>query len=376
MQTIENTYQQQTEAPTLKLPAVPQIGLIRKDSIPAVTITRSQFNILEIDHTVPERFRQITIKKPETPQELTLQDSLRLNLTGKKEAFTNWDISLAAKPKTFSETAFSWFDSSLIKTQTFDFNNTIADSLSQSAAYTPDSLKLQDKTLSTELSENNKESVLKEKAPLQEDWFIAILTISVLVAGLSRLFWRRYMNNILQSVVYKSTMGKLDVHNVSNFYPSFVLGALFFFNSSVFIYQVLAINNRQFLTFHSWGIIPIVLVFLLVLFSLKVLVYRLVAHVFETKNQVREYLMGSSVMSKAFSLLIIPVIVMIPFLDSTLQPLFVKAGFGLFILLYLIQLARGVRIILSNTFSVYYIILYLCALEILPLTILFKVLFP
>lgn len=375
MHTIENTYQQQTETPTLKLPAVPQIGLIRKDSIPAVTITRSQFNILEIDHTIPERFRPVTIKKPETPQELTLQDSLLLNLTGKKEAFTNWDISIAAKPKAFSETAFSWFDSSLIKTQTVDFNNTIADSLSQSAAYTPDSLKLQDKTLTTELSENNKESVLKEKVPLQEDWFIAILTISVLVAGLARLFWRRYMNNILQSVVYKSTMGKLDVHNVSNFYPSFVLGSLFFFNSSVFIYQVLAINNRQFLTFHSWGIIPIVLVFLLVLFSLKVLVYRLVSHVFETKNQVREYLMGSSVMSKAFSLLIIPVIVMIPFVDSTLQSLFVKAGFGLFILLYLIQLARGVRIILSNTFSVYYIILYLCALEILPLTILFKVLF-
>lgn len=374
MQTIENTYQQQTEAP-LQLPALPQVGLIRKDSIPAVTITRSQFNIIEIDHTIPERFRPLAIKKNEIPQELTLQDSLLLNLTGKKEAFTNWDISLAAKPKAFSETAFSWFDSSLIKTQTVDFNNTIADTLSQSASFTNDSLKLQDKTLTAELSDTNKESIVKEKAPLQEDWFIAVLTISVLVAGLSRLFWRRYMNNILQSVVYKSTMGKLDVHNVSNFYPSFVLGSLFFFNSSVFIYQVLAIDNRQLLTFNSWGIIPIVLIFLLTLFSLKVLAYRLVGHIFETKIQVREYLMGSSVMSKAFALLIIPVIVMIPFVDSTLQALFVKGGFGLFILLYLIQLARGVRIILSNTFSVYYIILYLCALEILPLTILFKVLF-
>ncbi len=375
MQTFDNTYQQQTEAP-LQLPALPQVGLIRKDSIPAVTITRSQFNILEIDHTIPERFRPVTIKKPEIPQELTLQDSLLLNLTGKKEAFTNWNISLGTKPKAFSETAFSWFDSSLIKPQTVDLNNTIADSLSQSASFTNDSLKLQDKTHITELSDTNKDFVLKAKTPLQEDWFIAILTISVLVAGLSRLFWQRYINNILQSVVYKSTMGKLDVHNVSNFYPSFVLGALFFFNSSVFIYQVLTINNRQFLTFHSWGIIPIVFVFLLVLFSLKVLVYRLVSHVFETKNQVREYLLGSSVMSKAFAILIIPVIVMIPFVDSTLQALLVKVGFGLFILLYLIQLARGVRIILSNTFSVYYIILYLCALEIVPLTILFKVLFP
>jgi hypothetical protein len=180
---------------------------------------------------------------------------------------------------------------------------------------------------------------------------------------------------MIQSVVFSNAMSKLEGSNASNIYPSMVLGFLFYLNTSIFVFEILMQSGRQFMGFDSIFVIPLILVFLLALFSLKIMVYRVVGHIFETIGPVRDYLFGSSTMAKAYGILVIPFIVFIPFVDEDAQLMLIKFGLGLFILLYLMQIARGVRIILSNTYSVYYIILYLCALEILPLTILFKVIF-
>lgn len=378
MYVFDPTYQTQTEeALQLKLQTPPHVGLIKKDTIHSVGITRTQFNILEIDHNLPERFKQLIPKKTESPPALSVQDSLKLNLKGNNQAFTNWHMSLMPGTQEFNDTAFSHFNPEILNAARLKKDNEFAltDSLSHLLVSESDSLRVSQHITHIEKGESVPEPQLMIKPPLRADWFLAVLTISLLIAGFVRLNWGRYLNNMLQSIVFPNAMGKLEGSNVSNFYPSFVLGCLFYLNTSIFIFQILTLSDRSFLGFNSILIIPVVFAFLLILFSLKILAYKIVGHIFETKNLIRDYLFGASTMSKAYGILLLPIIVFIPFVDENIQSLLVKTGLGIFILLYLMQIARGVRIILSNTFSVYYIILYLCGLEILPLTILFKVMF-
>ena len=377
MQNVNRTYQIQiNEAPQLNLQSLPQVGLIRKDSVPGIKINRSQFDLIQIDTVVPERFRQPVVRRLETPQVLTSNDSLRLNLKGHQQAFTNWNLSLDSLSTEFNGSAYAWFDSATIAAANpFRTDSLYNDTTLIATSLTSDSIRSKSLTLQRETESNQPVPIHSSKPDLQADWFLALLTVSVLIAGFTRLNWGRYLTNTIQSVFFQNAMGKLEGSNASNTFPSFILGFLFLMNSSLFVYEILKISGRSFLGFDSYLILPIVLAFLFLLFYLKTVAYKVVGHIFETRSQVTEYLFGSSTISKAYGILLIPIIIFLPFVGDNIQNILIKAGFGLFILLYLIQLGRGVRIIFSHTFSVYYIILYLCALEILPLTILFKVIF-
>ena len=375
---LDETYQPQTPvSPQLRLQPLPTAGLIQTDTISSIKIKRNDLKILEIDHSIPARLRTPVYKGLAEPMVLSEQDSLMLNLKGLSHTHTNLNLQLKPNTNEFSETAYTQFNSDFVTTtrQKREMLAQNSDSLTLFGSNENDSLKLIQPENYTEKGQVQHHTLAMEKPPLREEWFLVVIAISLLMTGLVRLNWGSYLKNMIQSIAFSNAMGKLEGSNVSNLYPSFILGFLFYFNTSIFIFQILTLSARGFLGFESFVIIPIIFMFLLVLFSLKVWVYKLVGHIFETVTPVREYLFGSSIMSKAYGILVIPLILFIPFVDENAQQILIKVGLGLFILLYMMQLARGVRIILSNTFSVYYIILYLCALEILPLTMLFKVIF-
>jgi len=119
----------------------------------------------------------------------------------------------------------------------------------------------------------------------------------------------------------------------------------------------------------------IVWVILIVYDVIKGLLYRITGFVFETSFLTGEYLFNASMLSKVFAILLLPIISVIPFVNIWIVPNLIKLGVGMFIVLYIWQLFRGMKIFFQNTFSVFYMFLYFCALEILPLVILYKILF-
>ena len=220
------------------------------------------------------------------------------------------------------------------------------------------------------------ESLDINKNPLQNNnIFLSLILVSVLITGFVRISWKEYMTNVLRSIFFQDVAGKISGNNASYIYPSFILGFLFFFNGSIFIYEIFKLTGYSFMNIDSLVIFPIIFGSLFVLYYSKVLFLRFTGHIFNTSQQMKSYLQGFSSIGKAFALIILPVIILIPFLNQTAQSILINIGSFVFIALYLLQISHGVKIILKETFSLYYIILYLCALEILPLFILFKVVF-
>ncbi len=214
------------------------------------------------------------------------------------------------------------------------------------------------------------------KPLVQQEWFLAIVIIAVAITGILRLKWRKYLGGVFNSVLFSGVASSLRADKSDT--PraaSFWLGFMFYLNSSLFIFEILFVDNRTLIGFTGWKLLVLIFSFLVLLFSAKLLVYKFIGWVFDTREEVSAHLFQSSLMSKAYSMVLLPVIVLFPFANDILRPWLVGTGVGVFILLYIIQIGRGIGNNLRDTVSGYYIILYLCALEILPLSILFKVLF-
>ena len=72
-------------------------------------------------------------------------------------------------------------------------------------------------------------------------------------------------------------------------------------------------------------------------------------------------------------IVLLPIISILPYVPDSIAPWVFYAGFFVIILLYILRIFRGLQISFKNRLSIFYLILYLCALEIMPTLILFKV---
>ena len=347
---------------------------LQKLTIPAVIhesesliiLPKKKIRLIEPD---TQKLVPRVVFRPAPPLQLSESDSLALNLKGGDSVYTDWNLSVD-KQMIFDSEAYS---------AAWDLGDFDTDSIETNSA---DGLYVEPIVHSTpkktEISHPGAErtnNVVTEKPLIRQDWFVAILLFLVLITGLVRMNWFRYLKDVMLTIFYPSFTSKLGESNASNFFPSLILGALFYFNISIFTFEILTIYNKDFLGFEGPVMIPVILALFVVLFSAKILVYRIISHIFDTQKSTHSYLASSSATSKAYGILLLAFIVLIPFVEFNIQEFLIKIGIGLFIALYLIQLTNGIRSNFSKPFSGYYIILYLCALEVLPLAVLIKVLF-
>lgn len=216
-----------------------------------------------------------------------------------------------------------------------------------------------------------------EASLLSQDWFLVVLVALVGLTGVIRFRWRRYLSDVFSVVLFPNVANKLQATHYKGRRraPSLWLGFLFYAAFSVFLFETMYVNHHSLFGWEQWRLLIGLFGFLFVVFSARSVVYRFVGWVFRVGNSTSEYLFHSNLMARAFGVIIMPLVALFPFLEPDARVWVPKLGFGLFILLYVMLIGRGIRLNLRGALSGYYIILYLCALEILPLSVLYHVLF-
>jgi len=107
----------------------------------------------------------------------------------------------------------------------------------------------------------------------------------------------------------------------------------------------------------------------LLLYPLKSLVLQLVGWIFSDSERISEYIFNVFLINKILGLSLIPIVVLATYLSSG-QEVLLHVGISLVVLFYVYRLFRGYFIGRDNAnLSQFYIFLYLCTLEILPLII-------
>jgi hypothetical protein len=356
-------------------PVVPSVQaiILPSDSATQISIARTPINLIPVDtirvsHRNIPATTQYSLATKTTKPAISEQDSIQFNLKGATQQKVNWSMMFESYG-TFNDSTNSQVHPLFI-TESND-NSTNQNFKKPAALLSKTTTKQQN--YNTETKEI--ETTIVKNLPLHNDWLFGLLVLSVVLLGWLRLRASRYITNLLHAILYPAFTEKLSRNNISNSLPSFLLYLLFYFNSALFIYEVTTIFNQSFLGLQGIIVLPVAFGFLFVIMAMKSLIYRLSGKIFNTSDAVNAYLAQSSAMSKAFAIFLTPFILLIPFTEGIIPLVLIKTVLTIFIFLYLTQTIRGIRNNFVSLLSGYYIILYLCALEIVPLSMLYKVLF-
>lgn len=150
------------------------------------------------------------------------------------------------------------------------------------------------------------------------------------------------------------------------------LSALFVFTMSLFFYQtatyfgLLPVNGM-------WSIFFIIALVIFSVYGIKLLVIKMLGFLFETQKEIREYIISIFLFCNAVGLFMLPVVICLAFLKQVDPTVFIYTGVAIIVIFFLSRLVRGVIIGLSSTrVSKFYLFLYLCTLEMVPLAIMVK----
>ncbi len=211
------------------------------------------------------------------------------------------------------------------------------------------------------------------KQPLKADWLIfAVLVFSVLYIFISTIY-KRLFSEIKRFFLFRGIgdPASRDMQVLFN-WKSTIFNLVSFLNIAFFIYC--AADFYEFIPDNIPGILFCIIFFIsiAVIITFRHLLCLITGNISEQKDLFNEYIITiyHSYRYLAVILFILTILILYTHLFPV-KSLFIAGLITLFIT-YLIRIFRFFLIFLNKKISVFYLILYLCALEFLPVLVLMK----
>lgn len=206
------------------------------------------------------------------------------------------------------------------------------------------------------------------------DWIVGVIILSLIIIASVRIIFNTYLKQLFNATIKYSTATRLfRERNFNLLHAAFRLDVLFYLILSLFIYQnayffgiTLGVTN-PFLNY------LICFCSIVAYFLAKRFVYMLIAVLTESKTETSEYLFNINIYNRVLGILLFPICLALAFIPLSDDKYLILIGLVLVSIVFLLNLSRGVRILFKKQFSISYLILYLCSLEILPLLVIYKI---
>ena len=206
------------------------------------------------------------------------------------------------------------------------------------------------------------------------DWMLGIIVFSLILFSWIRVGYNRFYQTAIQASYNFFTARRINEEvNVTRNWVFHIMNFLFYINIALFLSQFL--EYYHFTIYKLQGILLFLTIFIaiLVLYNVKSILFHLLDFLFLGKKAFFTYISTIFLYNKMIGIILLPIIALIPYVPKHITPWLFYAGTIIIIILYIFRIFRGLQICFKNRLSIFYLILYLCALEILPTLILFKV---
>lgn len=200
----------------------------------------------------------------------------------------------------------------------------------------------------------------------------------ILIAGLAllaniRVNYGKYLAQLLESVYNFQLINKLfrDKNSIhSRMYNN--LNLVFAIMMAIFTVQSLQLYHIRIAGFNEYYVLAIIPCLILILYLFKFIVNHIIGFIFLKQALFSEYLFNTFLTYKIMGIFIIIPTIGISFLPAHLKAYFFWLGIFIFFILYIMRLWRGAVIIMKKNVLIFYLILYLCTIEFLPLVMIYK----
>lgn len=221
-----------------------------------------------------------------------------------------------------------------------------------------------------------REIKIAETTANTNDWITWVLIGLFLLIGWSRLFFKKYFSLLFKSLFFLSYAEEIyHDKNPLTTRVSMALNINYFIILGIFSYQLYVFYGNEFIDIQNTMLISLLFsAFFIAWYIWNAIFSGLVGSLFEVSETYNKYLYNYNLHRKVIGIIIFPLAIIIQFIAPEFREPFFKAGIILFGILYFTHIIRGLQIFVKDNVSIFHLILYLCALEFLPLIVLFDVL--
>jgi hypothetical protein len=214
-----------------------------------------------------------------------------------------------------------------------------------------------------------------QSRPQGEVWVIVVVLFLVLFFAIIRFFFSKELSSIFRSFFSNQMLGQINKEdNLFNSWPFVFLYVLFGLVIGMYLYLT---GRYLHLSYPFEGVeLFILLSFLIIsLFTIKILIIRLLGFLFDIRRLVREYVSILYLSYFNTALLFLPLVIAFSLTPNKYAGLYGYLGMAVMAAIFIVQFLRaGINVLSNYRFPKVYLIIYLCALEFCPLAILFKAL--
>lgn len=160
--------------------------------------------------------------------------------------------------------------------------------------------------------------------------------------------------------------------NMVTSWPYIFLYIIFSFSLGLFLTAIQAIGGYDQISFQSFIQVSLMIA---TLFILKILVVRFISYVFELDKMVKEYIAVLYLLYFNTTLIVLPFLLAVTLMSVESYKILIILFSVIVSILFVYRFSKtAFHLFSSGRFSIFYLILYLCSLEIAPILILVKTL--
>lgn len=220
-----------------------------------------------------------------------------------------------------------------------------------------------------------KESLYKKGKPMPkgESWILTFIALLLIVFAILKRYFSKQLYSLVQAFFSNRILNNLNREdNLFTSWPFLLLFIQFGFVLGLFFYLVTQYYQVSYDT-GGFKFFLTISIAIILLFTGKILLLKLVGHIFNQQKAVHEYIVILYLSYFNVSLLFIPLVVAFALSSLRYGLNYIIISLLMAGLIFTFQFIRAAVIILSHyRFSKVYLFLYFCALEICPILILIK----
>ena len=213
-----------------------------------------------------------------------------------------------------------------------------------------------------------------EKFFVHTDWILIVALLSLALFSWINLVYKKFISSIFLSAINLNSANKMFIErNIMTNRISFGLNIIYLINTSIIGYFIFHYYNLGIIGCTGFETSLIFFGVLSIIYSIKLFVFKILDFILLSKKKFTEYYYNIFIYNKIYGIILFPLILAIPFTSNIISVILIKTAIVILIILYLFKILRGIQISIQIRLSFFYLFLYLCALEIIPILIIYRI---
>ena len=206
-------------------------------------------------------------------------------------------------------------------------------------------------------------------------WILVMATIAVLVVGFIRARSYNYIHEVLTLIA--STFNWHSVESAISLQERWtcrILYGAYFISISLIIYEItVVLGYANGLPVNGLLLYAIIAILCIGYYFIQYLLRAIVGFAFDIPQAIHEIWLCKVLFSNIMAIIALPVAVIFPFTPENNYSILIIIAVILFTLMYFWRILHSFRLIVNDFLSLFYTILYLCAVEAVPMVITAKI---